>query len=220
MPLARFSLACPRCGRATPLAGTLPWLGAATIGIVVLLGFAAVAWTRIGEHASDPHRPVPDSVITLAPAPPRGMVASLDSAEAAHASSARAQSGATPPPGRRATNIPDTTGIEVNGYPPDPQALDGVLPPERRRAALDALLRRGLADSLRERSPVVVQVFVGRAFFRQPPQFRNPLMKALDLAWIDPAGNGRTFELWWDTFRLGDYARDTFRFGKWYYELR
>jgi hypothetical protein len=126
----------------------------------------------------------------------------------------------TPARATRESNVPDRTGIEINAYPPDPGALDGVGPGERRRSALDALLRRGLADSLRDRPPRVVQVFVGRAFFRQPPQFRDPLMKALDVAWTDGAGNRRTFELWWDTFRLGDYARDTFRFGKWYYELR
>jgi hypothetical protein len=222
MPLGRFTLACSRCGKATPFAGTLPWLGAATVGLVVLLGFAAVAWTRIGDHAPEAHGPVPDSAITLAPAPPRGLAAVLDSAEAAHASARQGGSaGASPPaPARRVPNVPDTTGIEVNGYPPEPHAIDGVLPGEKRRAALEALLRRGLADSLRERSPGVVQVFVGRAFFRQPPQFRNPLMKALDVAWTDPSGSRRTFELWWDTFNLGVYARDTFTFGKWYYELR
>jgi hypothetical protein len=220
MPLGAFAVACPRCGRATPFAGILPWLGAAVIGIVVLLGFAAIAWTRIGDDAVDPTRPVPDSVITLAPAPPRGMVARLDSAEAAHDS--RFQTGADT--GKRTSgrpsNIPDTSGIEINAHPPDQNALDGLGPAERRRSALDALLRRGLADSLRERPPHTVQVFVGRAFFRQPPQFRNPLMKALDLAWADEGGNRRDFELWWDTFRLGEYARDTFKFGKWYYELR
>lgn len=219
MPLGPLTVACPRCGRATPLARTLPWIGAGVIGIVILLGFAAIAWTRIGEHAAvDPTRPVHDSVITLAPAPPRGMVASLDSAEAANASASRARVDTTPPLSR--TNVPDRSGVEINAYPPDQNALDGVGAAEKRRSALDALLRRGLADSLRERPPRTVQVFVGRAFFRQPPQFRDPLIKALDVAWMDERGNHRTFELWWDTFRLGDYTRDTFKFGKWYYEFR
>jgi len=218
MPLGPFTVTCRRCGRATPFARTLPWLGATAIGAVVLLAFAAVALTRIGEHAADPERPAPDSAITLAPAPPRGMVASLDSAEAAHSAGPGADT--APRHEARKINIPEKNGIEVNGYPPDPYALDGVGPAEKRRSALDALLRRGLADSLRQHSPRVVQVFVARAFFRQPPQFRDPLMKALDLAWADPSGKHRTFELWWDTFRLGDYALDTFRFGKWYYELR
>jgi hypothetical protein len=220
MPLGPLTVACPRCGRATPLARTLPWIGAAAIGVVVLLGFAVIAWTRVGGGTADPNRPAPDSAITLAPAPPRGMVAALDSAEAAASPVSPTRRDTTPARATRESNVPDRTGIEINAYPPDPGALDGVGPGERRRSALDALLRRGLADSLRDRPPGVVQMFVGRAFFRQPPQFRNPLMKALDLAWADPAGNRRTFELWWDTFRLGDYARDTFRFGKWYYELR
>jgi hypothetical protein len=66
----------------------------------------------------------------------------------------------------------------------------------------------------------VVRVYVGRAFFRQPRQFRDPLMKSLDLAWADPNGTHRAFELWWDTFRVGEYARDTFHFNKWFYEFR
>ncbi|MGH7631041.1 MAG: hypothetical protein ACREOF_16985 [Gemmatimonadales bacterium] len=196
----------------------LPWIGAAAIGIVVLVGFALIAWTRLGEGASDPDRPVPDSALTLAPAPPPGMVAKMGSAEAASKSVSQVVDTARRPP--REANIPERSGTEVNAYPPDPNALDGAGPGQRRRSALDALLRRGLADSIRDRPPGVVQVFVGRAFFRQPPQFRDPLMKAFDLAWADPAGNRRTFELWWDTFRLGHYARDTFHFGKWYYELR
>ncbi len=187
------------------------------MGIVVLLAFGAIAWTRIGAGAVNPGRPVPDSVLSLRPAPPRGMAAALDSAEAAHAASAPKRADA---PSGRVSNMPERTGVEVNTHPPDPYAIDGASPGEKRRSALDALLRRGLADSLREPSPRVIQVFVGRAFFRQPPQFRDPLMKALDLAWTGPSGTHRTFELWWDTFRLGDYARDTFRFGKWYYELR
>ncbi len=219
MPLGRLDVSCPRCGRATPFARVLPWIGTAAIGIVVLVGFALIAWARLGAGANDPDRPVPDSAITLAPAPPRGMVATLDSAEAASKSVSRVRIDTAPPP-RREANIPERSGTEVNTYPPDPVALDGAGPGERRRSALDAMLRRGLADSIRDRPPSVVQVFVGRAFFRQPPQFRDPLMKAFDLAWADPAGNRRTFELWWDTFRLGHYARDTFHFGKWYYELR
>lgn len=220
MPLGLLTVACPRCGRATPLARTLPWIGAAAIGVVVLLGFAVIAWTRVGGGAVDRNRPAPDSIITLAPAPPRGMAAALDSAEAANSSVPRVRGDTTPARAIRESNVPDKTGIEINAYPPDPGVIHGVAPDGRRRSALDALLRRGLADSLRERPPRVVQVFVGRAFFRQPPQFRDPLMKALDVAWADAAGNRRTFELWWDTFRLGDYALDTFRFGKWYYEFR
>ena len=92
------------------------------------------------------------------------------------------------PPGTRPSNMPDRSGVEINAHPPDPNALDGLGPGEKRRSALDALLRRGLADSLRERPPRTVQVFVGRAFFRQPRQFRDPLMKALDLAWADERG--------------------------------
>ncbi len=220
MPLGTFAVACPRCGKPTPLSRTLPWLVAAVVGTAVLLAVAAVAWTRIGDYAADTSGPVPDSVITLAPAPPRGMVAKLDSAEAANRSVSRARSDTAAPRPGRVSNLPDRTGIEINTYPPDPIALDGSGQGEKRRSALDALLRRGLTDSLRDRPPRTVQLFVGRAFFRQPPQFRDPLMKALDLAWADEQGNRRTFELWWDTFRLGEYARDTFRFGKWYYELR
>jgi hypothetical protein len=220
MPLGPFVTTCPRCGRATQFAQILPWLAVASVAAVVVLGFAAFVWTRINDHAVDPNRPVHDSVLTLAPAPPRGMVAELDSAEAANERARNAGQETTTLQAVRAANIPDTLGIEVNAYPPDPSALDGIEPGERRRSALDALLRRGLADSLREHSPRVVQVFVGRAFFRQPPQFRDPLMKALDLAWADANGNHRAFELWWDTFRVGAYARDTFRFGKWYYEFR
>jgi hypothetical protein len=219
MPLKVFETRCPRCGRATQFAQVVPWLGAAAVAAVVVLGFAAALWTRISDHAVDRHRPVPDSVITLAPAPPRGMVAALDSAEAAHARRQNAGE-TTSRQAVQASNVPDTSGMEVNGYPPDQAALDGIGPGQRRRSALDALLRRGLADSLRERSPRVVQLYVGRAFFRQPRQFRDPLMKALDLAWADTNGKHRSFELWWDTFRLGEYARDTFRFGKWYYEFR
>ncbi|HET8624711.1 MAG TPA: hypothetical protein VFM14_14195 [Gemmatimonadales bacterium] len=219
MPLGLFAVACPRCGRPTPLARTLPWLGAGVIGLVVLAAFAVIAWTRIGERAPKREGPVPDSVLTLPPAPPRGMVAALDSAEAAHESSAPARPDTTPK-ARRVPNIPDTSGIEVNAYPPDRNALDGIGPGERRRSTLDALLRRGLADSVVDRPPRTVQVFVGRAFFRQPRQFRNPLIKALDVAWQDQLGNSRTFELWWDTFRIGSYSRDTFHFTKWYYELR
>jgi hypothetical protein len=221
MPLGSFTVSCPRCGRATPFAHTLPWLGTAAVGIVILLGFGAVAWIRIASrHAPDPSRPVPDSVITLAPAPPRGMAAALDSAEAASGSRSRVRVDTARSPGTRPSNLPDRRGVEINAHPPDANALDGLGPGQKRRSALDALLRRGLADSLRERPPGTVQVFVGRAFFRQPRQFRDPLMKALDLAWADELGNRRTFELWWDTFPLGEYARDTFKFGKWYYELR
>lgn len=220
MPLGVFAVACPRCGRATPLSRTLPWLVAAVVGTVVLLAVAAVAWTRIGDYAADTSHPVPDSVITLAPAPPRGMVAKLDSADAANSSVSRVQLDTAAPRSGRPSNLPDRTGIEINTYPPDPVALDGNGQAGKRRSALDALLRRGLTDSLRDRPPRTVQLFVGRAFFRQPPQYRDPLMKALDLAWADEQGNRRTFELWWDTFRLGEYALDTFRFGKWYYELR
>jgi hypothetical protein len=220
MPLGPFVTTCPRCGRATQFAQVLPWLAVAAVAVVVVLGFAAFVWTRINDHAVDPSGPVHDSVLTLAPAPPRGMVAALDSAEAANGGARNAGQETTTRQAVRAANIPDTLGIEVNAHPPDPSALDGIQPAERRRSALDALLRRGLADSLRERSPRVVQVFVGRAFFRQPPQFRDPLMKALDLAWADAGGNRRAFELWWDTFRVGVYTRDTFRFGKWYYEFR
>jgi hypothetical protein len=219
MPLGLLAVACPRCGRATPLARTLPWVAAGAIGIVVLAAFAVIAWTRIGEQGNASEGPAPDSVLTLPPAPPRGMVAALDSAEAAHKGPEAVRSD-TVRGAVRTSNVPDTTGIEVNGYPPDPYALDGVGPGERRRSALDALLRRGLADSLVDRPPRTVQVFVGRAFFRQPHQFRDPLIKALDVAWQDPSGHGRSFELWWDTFRIGDYSRDTFRFTKWYYELR
>ena len=219
MPLGLLTVTCPRCGRPTPTARTLPWIGAGVIGIVVLAAFAVIAWTRIGEHAPVADGPAPDSVFALPPAPPRGMAAILDSAEAA--SKASRQSGTDTTRRRsRVANIRDTTGLEVNGYPPDPNALDGVGPGERRRSALDALLRRGLADSLVDRPPQTVQVFVGRAFFRQPHQFRDPLIKALDVAWQDPSGRARNFELWWDTFRIGDYSRDTFRFTKWYYELR
>lgn len=214
-------MACPRCGRATPFAQILPWVGTAAVGLVILLGFAAVAWIRIADHRRpDPSHPVPDSVITLAPAPPRGMVAVLDSAEAANGPRGRVRRDSASLPRTRPSNLPERTGVEINAHPPDPIALDGLGPGEKRRSALDALLRRGLADSLRDRPPRTVQVFVGRAFFRQPPQFRDPLIKALDLAWVDEVGNRRTFELWWDTFRLGEYSRDTFKFGKWYYELR
>jgi hypothetical protein len=201
------------------MARTLPWLGAGVIGIVVLAAFAVIAWTRIGERGSADDGPAPDSVFALPPAPPRGMVAALDSAAAAHRSSNQP----SPDTARRASRVPnirDTTGIEVNGYPPDPNAMDGVGPGERRRSALDALLRRGLADSLVDDPPRTVKVYVGRAFFRQPLQFRDPLIKALDMAWQDASGNPRIFELWWDTFRIGTYNRDTFRFNKWYYEFR
>ncbi len=220
MPLGTLSVACPRCGRATPLARTLPWIGAAAIGLVVLAAFAVIAWTRTGRAVSDPSRPVHDSALTLAPAPPRGMVTVLDSTEAAHGSVSRGPSDTVARTSARPSNLPDRSGMEINVYPPDPNALDGLGPGERRRSALDALLRRGLADSIRDRPPRTVQLFVGRAFFRQPKQFRDPLMKAFDLAWADAAGSRRTIELWWDTFRLGDYALDTFRFGKWYYEFR
>jgi hypothetical protein len=220
MPLGRFAVACPRCGRATPFAQILPWLGTAAVGIVILLGFAAVAWIRIDDRRVDPNHPVPDSAITLAPAPPRGMAAVLDSAEAANGSKRQVRRDSAVSPRPRPSNMPERTGVEINAHPADAAALDGLGPGERRRSALDALLRRGLADSLRDQPPRTVQLFVGRAFFRQPPQFRDPLIKALDLAWADEIGNRRTFELWWDTFRLGEYARDTFRFGKWYYELR
>ena len=201
------------------MARTLPWLGAGVIGIVVLAAFGVIAWTRIGERASADEGPVPDSVIALPPAPPRGMVAALDSAAAAHRSPTQ-PSPDTSRQAARAPNIRDTSGIEVNGYPPDPNAIDGAGPGERRRSALDALLRRGLADSLVDHPPRTVKVYVGRAFFRQPVQFRDPLVKALDVAWQDVNGNHRTFELWWDTFQIGDYNRDTFRFSKWYYEFR
>jgi hypothetical protein len=220
MPLGRFAVACPRCGRATPFAQNLPWLGTTAVGMVILLGFTAVAWIWIADHSVEPSHPVPDSVITLAPAPPRGMAAVLDSAEAASGRRSRRQVDTVRPSASRTSNVPDTTGIEINAHPADPDALDGLGPGEQRRSALDALLRRGLADSLRDHPPRTVRVFVGRAFFRQPRQFRDPLMKALDLAWADDRGNRRTFELWWDTFRLGEYARDTFKFEKWYYELR
>ena len=181
---------------------------------------ALIVVTRIGQGESEPGGLAPDSAITLAPAPPRGMAAELDSAATAGASVSRVRRDTVPAPPTPESNVPNRTGMEVNTYPPDPQALEGTGPGQRRRSALEALLRRGLADSVRDRPPSMVQVFVGRAFFRQPSHFRNPLMKAFDLAWADPAGNRRTFELWWDTFRLGDYARDTFRFEKWYYELR
>jgi hypothetical protein len=187
---------------------------------VIVLGFAAFVWSRITGDAVDPNRPVHDSVLTLAPAPPKGMVAVLDSAEVANNGARNGRNGMTSQPAVRRSNVPDTSGVEVNAYPPDQAALDGIGPGQRRRSALEALLRRGLADSLRERSPRVVQVFIGRAFFRQPPQFRNPLMKSLDRAWADTNGNHRAFELWWDTFRVGDYARDTFHFTKWFYEFR
>jgi hypothetical protein len=204
------------------MARTLPWLGAGVIGIVVLAAFAIIAWTRIGERTTADEGPAPDSVFSLPPAPPRGMVAALDSAAAAHRSSSQSRqtSSDTARRAARLPNVRDTTGIEVNGYPPDPNAIDGAGPGERRRSALDALLRRGLADSLVDAPPRTVKVYVGRAFFRQPVQFRDPLIKALDVAWQDANGNQRTFELWWDTFRIGDYNRDTFRFSRWYYEFR
>ena len=220
MPLGPFLTTCPRCGRATQFATVLPWIAAGAAAFVIVLGFAAFVWTRITGDAVDPNRPVHDSVLTLAPAPPKGMAAVLDSAEVANNGARNGRKGLTSQQAVRRSNVPDTSGVEVNAYPPDQAALDGIGPGQRRRSALEALLRRGLADSLRERSPRVVQVFIGRAFFRQPPQFRNPLMKSLDRAWADTNGNHRAFELWWDTFRVGDYARDTFHFTKWFYEFR
>ena len=220
MPLGPFLTTCPRCGRATDFARIVPWIAAGAAAFVIVLGFALFVWARLTGDTVDPTRPVHDSVLTLAPAPPKGMVAALDSAEAANKGANSSRQEATTQPVVRRSNVPDTSGMEVNAYPPDHTALDGIGPDQQRRSALEALLRRGLVDSLRPRSARVVRVYVGRAFFRQPRQFRDPLMKSLDLAWADPNGTHRAFELWWDTFRVGEYARDTFHFNKWFYEFR
>ncbi|HEU5169609.1 MAG TPA: hypothetical protein VFU46_03675 [Gemmatimonadales bacterium] len=233
MPLRPLTIRCPRCGRPTPLAGALPWIGAGTLAAVMLAAAGLVIWARLsGTPAPPAGGTAHDSLLALSP-PIGNSVLRGDSVASRVARPTEVRS---PPPephppadlGRPAAarspanqpgRVPDRNGTEINRSPPDLMALEGSNPAARRRSVLEAVLRRGLVDSLQQRSPRVVRVFVGRAFFRQEPRFRDPLFKSLDEAWTE-GPDRRRFELWWDTFPLGEYAGDTFYFGKWYYEFR
>jgi hypothetical protein len=130
------------------------------------------------------------------------------------------------PAPRRDTTVGAPRAPDPNQVQPNDGPLDSTLAAlplgQRRRTALDRVLRKGIVYEVKETTPNVIRYRVGAAFYSEPAKYRNPAVRDLYHAYLA----GRTtsqplyFEFWGQRWKYAEYVADTFYFGRRYAKPR